>query len=60
MLLEEADLWDSVEKKVTMSIDVVVLTKHNKKVVKVKQIVLDWMKDHLILDITKEHCQGHV
>jgi len=52
LLLEELDLWDIVDKVVTIPIDATLLDKYNKNNVKAKRIILDAIKYHLIPYIT--------
>jgi hypothetical protein len=54
MLLKELDLWEIVEGKATIPIDVALWAQYNKNVVKAKRIIIDSMKDHLILHITRK------
>jgi hypothetical protein len=53
LLLEENDLWDIFKNFTTLPIDLQELEAHNKKVVKVKQMILDTIKDHLIPHVSK-------
>jgi len=50
-LLEEVELWYLVDKDVTPPTNPKDLVEHTKKSVKEKWIVLDLVKDHLILHI---------
>jgi hypothetical protein len=45
LLLEEQDLWNIVEKTVTIPMDATLLDEYNKKNVKSKRIILDSIKD---------------
>lgn len=47
--LEKFDLWHFIEGKVTAPIDLTLLEEYNEKDGKTKQIILDLVKDHLIL-----------
>jgi hypothetical protein len=53
-LLEEVELWYFVDTEVAPPIDLKDLVEHTKKSIKVKQIILDMVKDHLIPHITKK------
>jgi hypothetical protein len=55
LLLEESELWDIVEKAVTIPTDATLLVEYNKKNVKAKRIILDAIKDHLIPHITRKN-----
>jgi hypothetical protein len=48
MLLEEHDSWDFVENIVVEPTKPVLLAEHKKKMDKMKQVILDMVKDHLI------------
>jgi hypothetical protein len=48
MLREEIDLWSIVKEKAIVPIDLQQLAQYEKEVAKVKRIILDSMKDHLI------------
>ena len=52
LILEEYELWDIVEKPITIPKDVVPLAEYNKKNVKAKRIILDAIKDHVIPHVT--------
>ena len=52
LLLEESELWDIVEKAVTIPTDAVPLVAYNKKNVRAKRIILDAVKDHIIPHVT--------
>lgn len=52
MLLEEMDLWEIVEGTVVVPTNATLLDAHNKSVTKAKRILMDLVKDHLILQIT--------
>lgn len=47
MILEERELWHLVEKKVALPTYIALLAKYN-KMSKVKRVILDLVKDHLI------------
>ena len=55
MLLEEVDLWGFVDTKVVKLIYVVQLDNHTNKMAKLKKIIIDYVKDHLIPDVTKKN-----
>jgi hypothetical protein len=48
MLLEEAKIWEHVEKEIVAPTDPKLLATHVKKEAKAKRIILDSVKDHLI------------
>lgn len=52
LLLEEFELWDIVDKAVTIPTNATLLVEYNKKNVKAKRINIDAIKDHLIPHIT--------
>ena len=52
LLLEEHELWDIVKATVTIRTDPVDLTAYNKRKIKAKRILLDAVKDHMILHVT--------
>lgn len=52
LILEEYELWDIVEKPVTISTGAVHLVEYNKRNVKAKRIILDAIKDHVIPHVT--------
>jgi hypothetical protein len=52
LLLEENEIWNIVEKGQTIPIDLVILATYKKNNVKAKRIILDSMKDHIILHVT--------
>jgi hypothetical protein len=54
LLLEESELWDIVEKTQTIPTDAMLLVAYNKKNVKAKRIILDAVKDHIILHVTEK------
>jgi hypothetical protein len=52
MLMEEAKIWEHVEKEIATPIDdLKLLATHNKKEAKDKRIILDFVKDHFITHI---------
>jgi hypothetical protein len=48
LILEELELWDSVENQVVPPIDVVLLAEFRKRNIKAKRTILDVVKDHII------------
>ena len=48
LLVEECELWELVEQEVTVPTDTTLLVEFKKKNVKVKRIILDSVKDHII------------
>jgi hypothetical protein len=52
LLLEENEIWDIVEKTQTLPTDATLLAVYNKKNVKARRIILDAVKDHIILHVT--------
>jgi hypothetical protein len=54
MLLEEHELWHLMEKKVLIPTDVALMAEYNKKVCKVKHVILNSMNDHLIPHIIRQ------
>lgn len=48
LLLEECDLWEIVEKIVTVPTNTTLLAEFKKKNVKAKRIILDSVKDHIV------------
>ena len=48
LLLEECELWEIVEKTVSVPTDLVLLAEFKKKNVRAKRIILDLVKDHII------------
>lgn len=52
LILEEYELWDIVEKAVTIPTDATALAAYNKLNVKAKRIILDAIKDHVIPHVT--------
>ena len=53
-MLEEHDLWDIVKEVVTIPIDLKNLASYNKRKIKAKRILLDAVKDHMILHVTEK------
>jgi hypothetical protein len=55
LLLQESELWDVVENStsnlVTIPTDATLLVAYTKKSIKAKRIILDAIKDHLILHV---------
>ena len=51
LLLEECELWEFVGQAVTLPTDPILLAKFKKKNVKAKRIILDSVKDHIILHV---------
>jgi hypothetical protein len=54
LLLEENEIWDIVEKTQTLPTDATLLAAYNKKNVKARRIILDVVKDHIILHVTRK------
>lgn len=54
MLLEEVDLWVSMETMLTTLTFPISLAKHDKKMAKTKCIIFDFVKDHLIPHIAEK------
>ena len=52
-MLEEHDLWDIVKEVVTIPIDLENLATYNKRKIKSKRILLDVMKDHMIMHVIR-------
>jgi hypothetical protein len=52
ILMEEADLWEHVEKEISKHADPTPLAAQRKKKAKVKRIILDSVKDHFISHIS--------
>jgi hypothetical protein len=52
--LKEYDLWELVDKVVVPLIDPTTLEAHNKKEIKAKRVLLDFVKDHLIPHLSKK------
>ena len=55
-VLDEADVWDIVEKTVTIPTDATQLAAYKRKCAKAKRLILDGVKDHVIPHVTgKDH-----
>jgi hypothetical protein len=52
LLMEEANLWEHVEKEIPKPTNLAQFVAHQKKEAKVKRIVLDYVKDHFISNIS--------
>ena len=53
LLLEESELWGIVESVVTLPTDPILLFELKKKNVRAKRIILDSVKDHIILHVSE-------
>ena len=55
-VLDEADVWDIVEKTVAIRTDATQLAAYKKKCAKAKRLILDGVKDHVIPHVRgKDH-----
>ena len=54
MLLEEVELWERVKTKITIPTNLKLLDEHHKKEAKAKRIILDSVKDYLIIHIVEK------
>jgi hypothetical protein len=54
ILMEEADLWEHVEKVILEPTNPTQLATHQKKEAKAKRIILDSVKDHFISHIAEK------
>lgn len=54
LLLEENDIWDIIKYIVAEPTNIQQLETHKKKEVKAKCMIMDTLKDHLILHISKK------
>ena len=55
-VLDEADVWDIVENTMTVPTDATQLAAYNRKCAKVKRLILDDVKDHVIPHVRgKDH-----
>ena len=52
LLLEENEIWNIVEKTIVIHTDATLLVEYNKNNMRAKRIILDALKDHLILHVT--------
>jgi hypothetical protein len=52
-VFKEYDLWELVDKVITPPTDPPTLETHNKKEIKAHRVILDLVKDHLILHLSK-------
>ena len=62
LLLEESELWDIVEKSITVpekTADAAGYAAYQKKNVKAKRLILDAIKDHLIPHLSEDASRGY-
>jgi hypothetical protein len=55
LALKEYDLWELVEKEVVPPIDLTTLVAHEKKEIKDERVILDSVKEHLIIHLFEKN-----
>ena len=54
LLLEEHELWDILKEAIAIPTNPTNLASYNKRKIETKRILLDVMKDHMILHVTEK------